>query len=217
MKKIEIVEMVLDFLSGGDAPADVRGKYHPAIISNHIASIFKDMVFKAYLDAKSYSDYSVLDALARKETVDVIDISTEDKTGRCLLPYPPLQLPNNAGIRQVTPSDAPSNAFAFRDNNSNFVFSQLEVGQVSDRPYFMVEINSDVSESKSHIIRVGNLPDNCDELSVMMIVPFENLDDYSDVALPPGGETAIKDGVINLLLNKRNEDEINDKLVEQKR
>lgn len=216
MKKIEVIEMVQDFLAGGDAPADVRGKYHPQIISNNIATVFKDIVFKTYLDAKNYSDYSPLDALAKKEKVTVLDANPTAKTGRGLLPYPPMQLPNNMGIRQVAPTDHPEEAFAYRENNSNFVFSQLEINTVSDRPYFSVEMNTEVSESATHVMKFGNLPDSCEEVEVMMIVPFEKIDDYDDVAFPPGGETGVKMGVIELLRAKKNEDEINDKLVEQR-
>jgi hypothetical protein len=36
MTKQNLVDLILDWLAGGDAPSDIKGKYHPEIISKHL-------------------------------------------------------------------------------------------------------------------------------------------------------------------------------------
>ena len=73
MRKINLIELVIDFLAGGDAPDDVKGKYHPEIIANHLALAYNEAVLESYLEGKAYSDYSILDAWARNYPINIID------------------------------------------------------------------------------------------------------------------------------------------------
>jgi hypothetical protein len=213
MRKIELQELVLDYLSGGDAPSDVRGKYHSEIINNHVNLAYNGVVFKIYMEGKSYSDYSMLDAWARNYTITITDI--DEPKGNVLLPYPPVQLPNNMGILQLTPSDDLVNAFAYRETNANAVFAALEVAAVSTRPTFYMEQNTG-SGVNTHVLKLDKIPSGCTEVFLKLIVPLEQVDDYDTIAIPAGNEEKIIGFVIDLLRGKRDQDTVNDGIANQK-
>ena len=207
MRKIALVELVLDYLSGGDAPDDVRGKYHPEIISNLLALAYNEVVMTTYLEGKAHSDYSVLDAWSLNHTINITDNMVP-------LPYPPVQLPNAMGIRQVAAGTDLNNAFAYRETNSNAVWNVLEVGSVSTKPYFYLEQNAG-SGNHSHVLQVGQVPDGCTSVKVKMIVPLDEVDDFATISIPAGKERVLIDGVIALMREKPPEDTVNDNKVTQ--
>lgn len=207
MRKIELIELVQDYLAGGDAPDDVRGRYHPEIISNMLAMAFNDIIMATYLEAKTYSDYSMLDSWALNYTLNITN-------SKVTLPYPPVQLPNNMGIRQVSPSDDNTNAFAYRENNANAVFAALEVGSISEKGTFYLEMETTTKGNVS-VLYLGNVPTGCNSVKVKMIVPFEQMDDYDYVSIPGGKDKQLIGNVIEILRSKPPEDIINDNKAEQ--
>jgi len=216
MRKISLIELVSDFLAGGDAPADIRGRYHPEIISNYLSLAHNKVVFDTFMEAKSYSDYSTLDSWAKNYTAAITSRVLD--TGIVTLPYPPIQLPDNKGIMQVLQSTAGtpnlSEAFAYRETTSNAIFAALEVSAISTRPTFYLEV-LEVSGVNKHILRVEKVPDAITEVAVKMIVPFERLDDYDEIAIPAGKETALIGGVIDIMKSKLPADRITDNVVNQ--
>lgn len=212
MRKIELVELVLDYLAGGDAPQEVKGKYHPEIIKNHLNTVFNRIVYETYMEGKLHSDYSVLDAWALNYTISITGVSTN--TGNVLLPYPPMQLPNNMGILQVAPSTDLTNAFAYRETNANTVFAELEVSAVSTTPTFYLEKNSAVGVP-THVLKLEKIPSGCTAVLVKQIVPLEQLDDYEMIGVPAAKADRMVQYVIELLRGKPREDKINDGQVNQ--
>ena len=202
MRKITLVELVLDHLSGGDAPDDVKGKYHPEIIANLLALAYNAVVMQTYIEAKAHSDYSVLDAWSLNHEINITDEMVP-------LPYPPVQLPNAMGIRQVAASGDLNNAFAYRETNSNAVFNELEVGSVSTKPFFYLEQNAG-SGNHSHVLQLGKIPSGCTAVKVKMIVPFDSVDDFATISVPAGKEELLIQSVITLMREKPQEDVIND-------
>lgn len=202
MRKITLIDLTLDYLAGGDAPDDVRGKYHPEIISNLLALAYNQVVMATYLEGKQHSDYSVLDAWAKNHTISIVDF-------RVLLPYPPVQLPNGMGILQVAAGTDLTNTFAYRETNANSVFAALDVGQVSTKPTFYLEVNVG-SGIESHVLQVAQVPDGCTSVKVKMIVPFDQVDDYATISIPAGKESMLFDSVTTLLRQKPQEDTVND-------
>ena len=202
MRKITLVELVQDHLSGGDTPDDVKGRYHPEVVANLLALAYNAVVMQTYMEAKAYSDYSVLDAWSLNHTINITD-------GMVPLPYPPVQLPNAMGIRQVAASGDLNNAFAYRETNSNAVFNELEVGQVSTKPFFYLEMNAG-SGNHSHVLQLGLIPDGCTAVKVKMIVPFDAVDDFATISVPAGKEELLIQSVIALMREKPAEDVIND-------
>lgn len=207
MRKIELIELVKDYLAGGDAPDDVKGRYHDEILANLLALAYSQVVMQTYLEGKQYSDYSVLDAWAKNHTINIV-------SGVVALPYPPVQLPNAMGILQVACNGNLDNTFAYRETNANSVFAALEVGSISTKGYFYLEINTG-SGNNSHRLVLGNIPDGVTAVQVKMIVPFQYIDDFETVSIPGGKENTLIGYVVELLRNKPPEDIINDNKANQ--
>ncbi len=212
MRKIELVELVTDYLSGGDAPADVRGHHHSEIITKHVEGAYSDLILQVYLEAKKYSDYSILDMFSKRFTLSVtMDIGTTD--GSADLPFPIMQLPQNASIRDVTYIDDITSGFAPIEIAANTVFSELEVDDIDDTEYYWVE--KDPSVNNKYKIYFKNLNDGTTELHIKLVTPLYEFDDFDDVAFPMGKEGMIFDLVVQKLRGKPAEDILNDKKVNQ--
>lgn len=203
MRKIHLIELAQDYLAGGDAPDDVRGKYHPEIIANLLALAYNQVVMATYLEGKQHSDYSVLDAWARNHTINIVSNTAP-------LPYPPVQLPNGMGILQVACGNDLTNVFAYRETNSNAVFNALDVGSVSTKPNFYLEQNATGSGNHSHLLQLALIPDGVTSVKVKMIVPLDQVDDFETISIPAGKESLLLTSVIELLRQKNKEDEVND-------
>ena len=46
MKKKELVELIINYLSGGDAPAEIKGKYHPLDIEKYLEIVYNDIILQ---------------------------------------------------------------------------------------------------------------------------------------------------------------------------
>ena len=207
MRKITLIDLVRDHLAGGDAPDDVKGRYHPEVISNLLALAYNAVVMQTYLEGKQHSDYSVLDAWALNHDINITDNMVP-------LPYPPVQLPNGMGILQVACGNDLTNVFAYRETNSNAVFNALDVGSVSTKPTFYLEQNAG-SGNNSHVLQVDLVPDGVTSVLVKMIVPFDQVDDWATISIPAGKEELLIQSVIALLREKPPEDVINDNKARQ--
>lgn len=210
MRKIELVELVLDYLSGGDAPDDVIGHQHPEIITKHVEAAYGELVLQTFLDAKKYSDYSMLDMFSKRFTLTVtIPVASY---GYADLPFPIMQLPQNASIREVTYTDDRASAFAPIEITANTVFSELEVNLIDDKEYYWVE--KDPSVNNKYKIYFDNLNDGTTEVYAKLIVPLYEFDDFDDVPFPMGKEGQIFDLVVQKLRTKPQEDVINDQIAQ---
>ena len=209
MKKVELQELIQDFLSGGDAPSDIKGRYHDEVILKHMENAYGAIVFQTWMEAKNYSDYSVLDAWARN-----YDVSIDGSVA--ILPFPPMQLPDNRGILQVTPDSDLTNPFIYLETNAQGVFAALEASYVLLKPSFYLEQNPDSTDNTdTHQLVLDNIPDGVTDLKVKMIVPLERVDLYDTVAIPAGKEELMVRTVVELLQGKPLEDLTNDNLTEQ--
>ncbi|MDA3807392.1 MAG: hypothetical protein PF440_05680 [Thiomicrorhabdus sp.] len=208
MRKIELIELVEDFLAGGDAPAEIKGRYHPEIIANHIALAYNKVVFQTWLEAKRFSDYSILGSWAKNYLLAIT-------SNTVALPYPPVQLPNNMGILQVAAGTDLNNTFAYRETNANSVFNELEVGSVSTKPTFYLDVNNGAGIN-SHVLKLALVPDGVPTVTVKLIVPFDEIDDFETVSLPAGKEDVIIGYVIELMMKKLPEDKVHDNNANQR-
>ena len=209
MKKVELQELIQDWLTGGDAPSDVKGRYHDEVILNHMENAHGAIVEQTWREAKSSADYSVLDSWARNYTVAI--------TGSlAILPYPPMQLPDNMGILQVTPSNDLTNPFAYLETNSQGVFAVLEASSVLLNPTFYLEQNpTSTDNTDTHQLVLANVPGGVTELLVKMVVPLSEIDLYDTVAIPAGKEGLMVQAVIGLLRGKPMEELTNNNLTRQ--
>jgi hypothetical protein len=214
MKKIHLIEAVIDHLTGGDATADTQGQYHPLMITKHIELAFNQVVFQVWLNSKKFSDYSQLDAWSKTYQISVLN--QVGAKAHAFLPYPPMQLPNNMGIRQINDHDNTSVVFAYLEATANAIFSELEVSQVDTTPTFRIEQNnlSTGAGEESHMLRLEKLPldpDAITSLDIMMIVPLEKMSDYDDIAIPAEmGEDGIVKQIVEVIRSKPAQDTVND-------
>lgn len=206
MKKVELQEMIQDFLTGGDAPSDVKGRYHDEIILKHMENAYGAIVFQTWMEAKNYADYSTLDSWARNYDVAIAG-------SIAILPFPPMQLPDNRGILQVCPQNDLTNPFIYLETNAQGVYAALEVSTVLLPPSFYLEQNpTSVDNTDTHQLVLANIPDGVTEVKIKMIVPLSVIDLYDEIQLPAGKENLMIQSVIELLRNKPLEDTVNDNL-----
>lgn len=219
MKKIHLVELVSDYLTS-EMPDDMISQYHPEIIKSALNMAYNQAVYLTWMNGKKFSDYSQLDAWTRTYSLPAHSISITGVTfsGNLRLPYPPLQLPNNMGIRQVAMATNEAVAFAYMENTAFAIFSQLDVFSIDDAPYFRLEQNDTGAGTESHVLKFGkvpiayNLDPNPTLVDVKLIVPLDRIDDYEDVAIPAGQEDLLVKQTIEFLRTKLPEDSVNDQI-----
>jgi len=207
MRKQELIDMIESRISGGDTPADVKSTIHGAIIEKHLEAIYNDLIQESYRAAVAMQDYSELDAYAKNHR----GISVQDDTDRNLkyseLPFPPVRLPENLGIRMVYPEDDPTNPFAHVDNNSQAILSTLDVGSVDDVPSFWIEKYA----GNEYRIYYDD-PGTTSTVALLMILPLNQYDDFDDIPMPSGKDMMAIDLVVERLLNKPQEDTFNNNI-----
>lgn len=204
MKKQNIIDAVSYFFAS-DVAGDQKGIYHPEIIKVHLNNVFNQVVYNTWLNGKKFSDFSQLDAWSKTYECDV-----EDQSGtkaHVLLPFAPMQLPDNMGIRQVCDHVDNSIVFAYLESTSNFVFAALEVETMDTTPTFKLEQNiyNIGAGEASHILKLEKMPlepNLITSIDVMMIVPLEELDDFDNIVIPSGMEDSLIRQVIDLMSKK---------------
>lgn len=210
MKKINIIDAISYFFAS-DAAGDLKGIYHPEIIKVHLNNVFTQVVYNTWLNGRKFSDFSQLDAWSKTYPCDVMH--QVGKKAYAFLPFAPVQLPDNMGIRQVRSHEScygeaigAEHVFAYLEATANVVFAELEVSTFDPTPTFRLEQNSfstGAGES-SHLLRLENMPvtDPITIVDVMMIVPLEELNDFDIVAMPSGAEDNIIRQVVDLMSKK---------------
>lgn len=214
MKKVELQELIQDYLSGGDSPSDVKGRYHDEVILKHMENAYGAIVLQTWMEAKNYSDYSVLDAWARNYDVTITGVS--GTSGIAILPFPPMQLPDNRGILQVCPQADLTNPFIYLETNAQGVYAALEVSTVLLKPSFYLEQNpTSTDNTDTHQLVLANIPNLVTDVKIKMIVSLSQVDLYDEVAIPAGKESLMVQAVIELLQGKPLEDLKNNNLTDQ--
>ncbi len=212
MKKINLIEAVIDFLASDNA-GDAKGQYHPEMVAVHMSNVFNQAIYNAWLNGKKYSDFSQLDAWGK-----TYECTVDGQVGAvayALLPFAPVQLPDGMGIRQVCDHDDNDNVFIPVEATSNVVFAELEVSTFDTTPTYRLEQNAyNVGAGEeSHILRLEKMPTGADALTsvdMLLITPFEEYDDYDEIVMPTGSEDSIVRQVVDLMSKKPQADTNND-------
>jgi len=218
MKKQNLIDTILDFMASDNA-GDSKGIYHPEIVKQHLNNVFNQAVYNTWLNGKKYNDLGQLDAWSRTYPCSVT--GQVGAVAHAFLPFAPVQLPDNAGIRQVCDNADNSNVFAPIEATANVVFAELDVNTMDDTPTFRLEQNNlftGAGES-SHKLILEKLPVAPSTLittiDVMVIVGLENVDDFDDVACPSGMEENLVTQVIELMSKKPTPDTNNDMVIQK--
>lgn len=210
MRKQELVDMIESRLSGGDTIPDVKGRYHGAIIIKHIEAAYNKLIRDTFDEAEKKQDFSQLDTYAK----NFRDIDVSDDADRSLkyskLPFPPVRLPQNVGIRMVYPQDDPTNPFAHVDSNSQAVFSVLDVGSVDNVPSFWIEKYAG-NEYRIYYDQVGAIT----KVAMLLLLPLSQYDDFDEIPMPAGQDLAVVDLIVERMSGMAQEDQINDNIAKQ--
>ena len=220
MKKINLVEVVSDFLAS-EMPDDMISQYHPAIIKKYLELAFNQVVYQVWLNCKKFSDYSQLDAWTYTYELEIWDVVIAGGlvSGHIKLPYPPMQLPNNMGIREVAVKGDDNIVFAYLDNTAVAIFNELEVSSIDSTPTFRLEMNNTLVLPESHILRLAKIPLSIYNLyshfdpftlNVKMVVPLDQIGDFDDIAMPAGSEDILVKQTIEFIRNKPPQDTVPD-------
>lgn len=216
MKKQQYIEKIIDFFAS-DQIADQKKVIHPEIVSAHLNDAYNKLLFDLYINAKRYSDFSQLDALSKTYEIDLL--GEANQKAYAVLPFAPVQLADGAGIRQVSDHDDATNVLAPIENTANVVFAELEVDTFDTTHTYRVEMNNISTDAgaPSHILRIERLPitsGSIQSLDVLMIVPFEQMNDFDDIAIPAEQGDALVRQVIELLSGKKKPDTTTDAVIE---
>ena len=188
--KEQLIELVKLKLAGGDAPASVRGRYSPQEIEKYLDMVFDDMIYQTWLSGYKFNDFSQVDNYV-KTFVLTVQYDSDREQKYVTLSVQPVPLPNNYAIRQVSPPKDQGAAFAFVDNTSQKVFTNLEVGRIGDTPTCYVEGQRIYFDDK--------FPVGLEKVMVKEIVPFSSLKDTDSVTIPGGNNAMIFEKVFEMM------------------
>jgi hypothetical protein len=194
MNKAELIELVKENLSGGDAPAEIRGKYHPRIIEKYLEMAYDDLVATIYQEGEPSGSFAALDSFGKSYKTTL----TEDKDRGELyveLSISVVPLPDNKGIRLVCPYKDQSAAFDYIDNNSSHVFSRLHNQVVRPKGTYYAELPRIYISNVDRTL-IGK------DIMVKAIPPFNGLKPEDDAFIPAGKNTMLFNLVYELMVRK---------------
>ena len=175
--KAEIISKISDLASGGDSEPDYRSRYHPSDIEAICDEVYTNLIRSTYnpendeeLDVfgKPFLNVPVLFDEARNEFYSD-------------LPCQVVQIPENSGIRLISPMQDQTVQICPIDNNGQFIFSKLESQMFSGVPTYYYEKSGTGSGYKLfYDFRGENYP----KLLMKLVSTFESLK-YDDEVYEP--------------------------------
>lgn len=193
MNKETLIDLARRHVSGGDAPAELKSRFHPNEVDKYLEMVYDDDIFRICTSAIKYGDYSVLDNYLNTYVFAVQYDSAREQY--YITPVPQaVSLPNNLGIRQLSPPKDQTMSFALVDDNSASVWGALEVDYVDSTPGY--------SPEGSNIYFDDKFPKGLQNVMVKQIVPFSSLKKTDSVFVPGGNNTMMFQKVVSLMLGK---------------
>lgn len=190
MTKEQAVEITIDYLAGGSCPADLRGKYHPEIVSKYWEMVYGEILYQINANAIDYRDFGQLDSYVKAYKNVAVLYDAERDEHYSLLPASVVQLPKNRGIRSISPMQDQKVKFWYSDNNTDDVYSELEVGKIINRVRYYVENNK---------VYYRNYDHNFTGLLFKLIVPFSEFADEDNIAIPAQQNMQVFNMIVSLL------------------
>jgi hypothetical protein len=198
MLKKDIIEICRDRLSAG--VADKKIQIHDAVLEAEIELVYNAVIHALCLQAIHFRDVSQLDHyIKRYDNVAVVcDTVTEEYYS--ILPSPIIQLPNQMGIRSISPLKDKKINFIFRENGENEVMEALEFAMINQIPTYYVEHEKVFYDDRMTVELAGQ------GVKMKLIVPFSSWDDDDVLTLPAGKDIEIAAAVVAALIQKYPED-----------
>lgn len=191
MNKSQLIELVKEKLSGGDAPPAIRGKYHPKVISKFLEMAYDDLVSLLQKEGTQTNDYSALDNFGKSYILPILKDELRNEY-YVELPIKVVPIPDNQGIRLVSPKFDQSAAYDYIDNNSNHIWNKLFNGIVRPVGKYYVE-------TPRVYLQPVNTPEPNSEMLIKAIPPFSNLLPEDDVFIPGGKNTVLFEMVYGVM------------------
>lgn len=190
MTKEQFTALAISYLAGGTAPSDIRGHYHPQIIEKYIELAYGEILYGVNANAIDYRDFGQLDSYVKAYKNVAVQYDAERDEHYSLLPASVVQLPKNRGIRSISPSQDQRQKFWYSDNNTDDVYSELEVGKIINRVRYYVENNK---------VYYRNYDHNFTGLLFKLIVPFSEFADEDNIAIPAQQNMQVFNMIVSLL------------------
>ena len=202
MTKEQLTDLIIDRLAGGDCPQELKGKYHPEIVSKHIGIAMNYLMQNiVYKEAERYG-MGILDAYTK--TYKNVEVLFDDDRNEkySILPCSVIMLPDNRGVRMISAMHDQKNNFIYRNNNDVSIYGQLDVDAISPRARFYVE--------SKNVFYDTHLSSDITLVLMKLIPEFDSLDDNDEVGIPTAYGKLIFDLVIQSMLGKPLEKMSND-------
>jgi len=206
MNKAQITELVRRNLTGGDAPAELRGRYHEKEIEAYLDLAYESL-FNAYpserqeMRAELGLDAWKYDKLTKSYKLD-IEFDSDTEKYYSTLPINVTSIVDNTGIRMVHPLKEETSVFFPRHQTDAFLMGGLDVNQFSDMVYYYLEGKT--------LWYTGSIDCNWKQVRAKLFIKFSEFDDTDDISLPDGKDMQLIQIAIQMLQTKKPMDIVDD-------
>ncbi len=204
MTKQELIELVVQDLSGGNPTADSLGKYDPRIVAGKISFVYDLIQLEVYQATKRSLNFSAFDLMSKTYEVAV----TEDTRHRLIsvLPCSLSSIPVEASIRKIGYAEDESMAFAPLNIGDIEILENTAAGKV------MTDIGYHL---EGHTVVYYNLPSNIKTVLMRLVPRFSDFENDDTVTLPNSMNGSPYDMIIQRMrgIQITPEDQINDNRV----
>lgn len=208
MKKKQLVELGQESLAGGDVPAELRGKYHQAVVEKFLEMAWEDILQNLFLTVGL--DRMLFDSFAKPFKCFVLNDT--DRGERYInLPIQLIPLtPKQAAIRSISMYRGQNVAFAPIQNTSLPMWGEMEAMRIDDTVAYYLE-------GQKIFFPGPNQPPIDGELMLKLICPFSAFEDDDQVSVPGGKNEMLFDAMYQFMNRRGNRAvEVNDNNSDQK-
>lgn len=203
MTKQELIELIEHRLHGGNVVADLSSKYDPRIISYHIGMIFNQIFYETFR-----KNASELDLYSQEYDGVKVLKSPETNEYYSELPNTLVQMPFSAGIRQIRGSGLLEESITFKPTTASqaSVLSRGQLGEANNDIWYYV-----MGKNVYYVF----MDENITSVKIVMLSPFQDLEDTAEIYIPSGKEETLFQAVINSFTNMPPQDKRNDNVSKQ--
>lgn len=194
MTKRQLIDLVRELLSGGDAPAEIRGKYHPKVVAKYLEMAFDDIIAVVALEGKQTGDYSLLDKFALPYIQPIL-YNTSREQKYCTLPVLVMPLPDNSAVRSISPPKDQSTQFAYIAISSQPVWAALDVDAIDPVAGFTIENDTIFFDDK--------FPYGLENVMLKLVASFGALEWDDKIEVPSGKNEMLFTKVFTLMMQKK--------------
>jgi len=205
LSKAQWRDLVKDNLSGGSQSAELKDRWHNAIIEKYLDISFDTVLNRNKTGKENMFDEMGTDlwkysALTKTFTLDILYDSTR-KRHYSELPVNIVSITNNNGIMMVFPVEEEQSAFIPRGTNDLFLMGNLDVSTMGLR-YFTLE--------GKRLYYSGAINNCWKQVLAKLVLSFSEFDDDDDIDIPNGLNAEMLQMVLALMKGKLPSDIVND-------